>query len=330
MPDHLIGTTVCPIPVPTPFPVGPITCYLIRGEDGRSVLVDAGPNTPEAWEALTAGLAHWNTPLESLGTLIITHGHPDHYGQAARVAAASGAPVWGPEHPEDRAFIEEHPAALHRWVAFLRVFMPRTGFPLAPLERLCRMIDARTDFSQPVRLARTLGDGDTLQAGPLTFRVLHTPGHTPGLLCLLAPDHGLLLSSDHILPTITPNPVLQRFEDFFGDRFRGLVAFQASVDRLAPLAIDLALPSHGAPVPDLRGRIRDIRAHAEDRKQKIHALLDGGPLPLFEAAMRLFPDLPEDQHLLAVFDTIGHADLLVEDGRAAYVKRDALICLSRA
>ena len=328
MPQRLIGTAVCPIVVPTPFPVGPITCYLLRGE--RPVLVDAGPNTPEAWEALTAGLAHWNTPLTSLGAIIITHGHPDHYGQAARVAEASGAPVWGPEHPEDRAFIEEHPAALHRWVGFMRAFMPRTGFPLAPLERLCRMIDARTDFSRPVRLARILGDGETVEAGDLAFRVIQTPGHTPGLFCLHAAAEGLLLSSDHILPTITPNPVMQRFEDFFGDRFRGLVAFQASLDRLAPLAIDLALPSHGAPVPDLRGRSRDIRAHAEDRKQKVHALLDGGPLSLFEAAMGVFPDLPEDQHLLAVFDTIGHADLLVEDGRAAYVERDGLLALARA
>ncbi len=328
MPHRLVGTTVCPIVIPTPFPVGPITCYLVRGE--RPVLVDAGPNTPGAWEALTEGLARWNIPLASLGAIIITHGHPDHYGQAARVAQASGAPVWGPEHPEDRAFIEEHPAALHRWVAFMRAFMPRTGFPVAPLERLCGMIDARTDFSRPVPLARLLRDGETLEVGDLTFKVLQTPGHTPGLFCLYAAAEGLLLSSDHILPTITPNPVLQRFEDFFGDRFRGLVAFQASLDRLAPLAIDLALPSHGAPVPDLRGRIRDIRAHAEDRKQKIHALLDGGPLPLFEAAMRIFPDLPEDQHLLAVFDTIGHADLLVEDGRAAYVERDGLLALARA
>ncbi len=327
MPDDPIGTTVCPITVPTPFPVGPITCYLLRGD--RPILVDAGPNTPEAWEALTAGLAQWQTPLTALRTIIITHGHLDHYGQAARVAAASGAAVWGPDAP-DRAFIEDHPAELFRWTDFLRGFMPRTGFPGAPLERLCRLVKARTDYAQPVRLARILRDGDAVAAGPLSFTVVHTPGHTPALFCLHAAAAGLLLGSDHILPTITPNPILQRFDDFFGDRFRGLVAFQASLDRLAPLAIDLALPSHGAPVPDLPRRIRDIRAHAEDRKQKIRALLDGGPLSLFEAAMRIFPDLPEEQHLLAVFDTIGHADLLVEDARAAYVEHDGLLCLARA
>ena len=327
MPEQFIGSAVCPIPVPTPFPVGPITCYLLRGH--RPILVDAGPSTPDAWEALMAGMARWNTAITALRAIIVTHGHPDHYGQAARVAAASGAPVWGPDG-SDRALIEDHPAELHRWVGFLRRFMPRTGFPAAPLDRLCRMIESRTDYAQPVHLARILRDGDHVPADPLSFRVVHTPGHTPGLFCLYAGGEGLLLSSDHILPTITPNPILQRFDDFFGDRFRGLVAFQASLDRLAPFRIALALPSHGAPIRDLPQRIRGIRAHAEDRKQKIHALLDGGPSPLFHLAMRLFPDLPEEQHLLAVFDTIGHADLLVEDGRAAYFEREALICLSRA
>lgn len=326
MPDRLIGTTVCPIPVPTPFPVGPITCYLVRGD--RPVLVDAGPNTPEAWQALTAGLARWDTPLTALSAILITHGHPDHLGQAARVAAASGAPVWGPEG--DRASIEDYPAEILRWVAFMRRFMPRTGFPHDALERLCRMIEGRGDVAQPVRLDRVLRDGDRVAAGGLDLTVVHTPGHTPGLVCLHAAAEGLLLSSDHILPTITPNPILQIFVDFSRDRFRGLVAFLASLDRVAGLHVGLALPSHGDPVRDLSERIRAMRAHARDRAQKIHALLDAGRPPLFEIAMQLFPDLPEAQHLLAVFDAIGHADLLVDDGRAAYVEQDGLICLSRA
>src|SRR3972149_4514997 len=93
MPRGLVRTPVCPIPVPTPFPVGPIPCYLLRGE--RPVLVDAGPNTPDAWEALTAGLARWETPVTALSAIVITHGHPDHYGQAARLGAAAGGPPGG-------------------------------------------------------------------------------------------------------------------------------------------------------------------------------------------------------------------------------------------
>jgi glyoxylase-like metal-dependent hydrolase (beta-lactamase superfamily II) len=192
------------------------------------------------------------------------------------------------------------------------------------------MVEGRGDVAEPIRLERILRDGDHVAAGGLDFTVVHTPGHTPGLVCLHAAAQGLLLSSDHILPSITPNPILQPFEDFWRDRFRGLVAFLASLDRVGRLNVSLVLPSHGDPVRDLPQRIQSMRAHSADRSQKIHALLDGGQLPLFQVAMQLFPDLPEAQHLLAVFDTIGHADLLVEDGRAAYVEQDGLICLTRA
>ena len=325
MGDHLIGTTVCPITIPTPFPVGPINCFLIRGE--HPVLVDAGPNTEEAWATLLAGLARYDTPPTALRAIVITHGHPDHLGQAARLAAHSGASIWGPVG--DKAFIEDYPGEVLRWLDFMRGFMPRTGFPAEPLQRLCKVLEERADSADPIRLDRVLHDGDRFAAGPLDLTVVHTPGHTPGLVCLHAAAEGLLLSSDHILPTITPNPILQRFDDFFRDRFRGLAAYMASLDRVERLSVSLALPSHGAPVRDLPERLRAMRTHAEDRKQKIHAMLNGGPVPIFRVAMQLFPDLPEHQYLLAVFDTIGHADLLVDDRRALYFEEDGVLCVAR-
>jgi glyoxylase-like metal-dependent hydrolase (beta-lactamase superfamily II) len=325
MPNDLIGITVCPITIPTPYPVGPVNCFLIRGP--HPILVDAGPNTPEAWDTLLAGLQRYETPITALRTIVITHGHPDHLGQACRVAAASGAALWGAEG--DRAFIEDYPGEILRWLAFMRRFLPRTGFPVESLERVCRMLEERTAAADPLRLDRLLRDGDHVTSGELDFTVVHTPGHTPGLICLHAEEAGLLLGSDHILPTITPNPILQRFDDFSRDRFRGLAAYMTSLDRVEGLHIRVVLPSHGEAVTDLPDRLRTMRGHTEDRKQKIHALLDDGPLPLYQVAMRLFPDLPEHQHLLAMFDTIGHADLLADDGRAAYVEQHALLCLAR-
>ena len=95
--------------LPTPFPVGPVNVYLIEGRE--PVLIDAGPNTREAWDSLLQGFQALGATIDQIRHVIITHGHADHYGLASRIAAESGAPVW--IHRDDRAMIQDYPKALH-------------------------------------------------------------------------------------------------------------------------------------------------------------------------------------------------------------------------
>src|SRR5690349_2423737 len=76
----------------TPFKVGPVNSYVV--DDDPLTLVDCGPLTAQAWTDLVAGLAALGRRPEEVGRLIITHGHADHWGLAARIVAASGAEVW--------------------------------------------------------------------------------------------------------------------------------------------------------------------------------------------------------------------------------------------
>lgn len=46
----------------------------------------------------------------------------------------------------------------------------------------------------------TLADGDTIEVGRLRLGVIHTPGHTPGSLCFVLPEAGLLFSGDTLFP----------------------------------------------------------------------------------------------------------------------------------
>src|SRR6476469_3640338 len=75
--------------LPTPFKVGPVNSYIVDTEP--LTLVDCGPLTEEAWAALEAGLAAHGWRVQDIGRLIITHGHVDHWGLAARIVAISGA-----------------------------------------------------------------------------------------------------------------------------------------------------------------------------------------------------------------------------------------------
>ena len=77
------------VPIPN-NPLGFLNSYLIEGEEGW-LLVDAGWDYPEALEAVVQQLEAEGLGLESISQIVITHGHPDHYGLMERISRASGA-----------------------------------------------------------------------------------------------------------------------------------------------------------------------------------------------------------------------------------------------
>ena len=79
------------IRVPTPFAVGRVNCYVLHG-DGLT-LVDPGPASEDAREVLAEGLAEEGYEVADVDQVLVTHPHMDHFGDAAALAAVSGAEV---------------------------------------------------------------------------------------------------------------------------------------------------------------------------------------------------------------------------------------------
>ena len=100
----------------------------------------------------------------TLKLIVSTHGHWDHIGDNAALAAHSGAPI--AVHPLDRGRLEH----------------PDRG--MAPFE------------IPPSVPAVELAEGGVIRFGDLRLDVLHTPGHTEGSVCLLAADDGILFAGD--------------------------------------------------------------------------------------------------------------------------------------
>jgi glyoxylase-like metal-dependent hydrolase (beta-lactamase superfamily II) len=253
-------------------------------EDRRGItLVDPGlPGLP-TWRALKKRLAESGFSIEHVHTVVITHSHPDHFGQAATLHRKFGADIV--THRSFRTFLDPQAEADDEEVEIITSLdeskanvhaNPAAGrspfdsetpwggerhqLPLARRLRYRAMRVAGRRFMTTPRPTRRVNEADVIEIGDREWVSVHTPGHTPDHLCLLDPDNGVLISGDHILPTITPHI------SGMGETVDPLADFFESLDRMSSFAsVGKVLPAHGLEFDDLVGRAQDIRRHHEER-----------------------------------------------------------------
>jgi glyoxylase-like metal-dependent hydrolase (beta-lactamase superfamily II) len=134
-------------------------CFLFFDEAGRDCLIiDPGA---EAEKILALIAAKKLLPQ----AVVLTHGHPDHLGAAATLCGRFRIPLWLHEADEE-------------------MLRSRGGRDLAAL----------FGIEPPPAAGRLLAHGDTLAAGGLELKVIHSPGHSPGSILLYG--QGLLFTGD--------------------------------------------------------------------------------------------------------------------------------------
>lgn len=141
--------------------VGPAATnvHLLADERSREAIAIDTATPSLAWLVGELAARDWTLKL-----IVSTHGHWDHIGDNAAVASHTGAEI--AVHPLDRPRLE------------------RPDPLFAPLE------------IPPSVPAVELAEGGAIRFGAIRLRVLHTPGHTEGSVCLLAEEEGLLYSGD--------------------------------------------------------------------------------------------------------------------------------------
>ena len=89
--------------------------------------------------------------------------------------------------------------------------------------------------------------------------------------------------------------------------------------------VDIILPGHGEPVTDHVALI-DERFRMHDRRaEKIHALFSERPRTAYEIAQALWGNVAVTQAYLTLSEVLGHADLLVADGRVVEQREDGVV-----
>ncbi len=268
--------------------LGHVNCYAM--EDARGItLVDPGLPGPKTWRELQRIMASGGLPIERVHSVVVTHSHPDHFGQAGQFRKRFGADVithrsfrtfLDPEAEDQesaddlevidrpvKAQIESLQGQDLRRGPFAKQ-TPWGGDPYSmPRSRRLRywaMRKAAGRFVATPTPTRRVEDAQVLELGGREWVAVHTPGHTIDHLCLYDPAAGVMISGDHVLPTITPHisglgTTVDPLKDFFD-----------SLDLMKTFdGVRTVLPAHGLEFGDLSGRAEDIKRHHHERLEKL-------------------------------------------------------------
>jgi len=191
---------------------GPLThpwdasAYLINGDE--PALIDCG--SAEGYPALKRALIGFGYQPRDIKRVIGTHGHWDHLSGMARLREESDAKLY--LHEMDAAQVESGDSVRTAAELYLKPFPP------TPVDGF-------------------LHEGDVLTVNDFTFTVYHTPGHSPGSICLRATvvGTGLLVAGDTLWGGYSPRVGSD------------LEAWATTLDRLLEVDFDVVTIGHGRP-----------------------------------------------------------------------------------
>jgi glyoxylase-like metal-dependent hydrolase (beta-lactamase superfamily II) len=297
--------------IPTPFAVGRVNCYLI--EDEPLTLVDTGPNSGKALDELESQLSDHGHSIEDLEQLIVTHQHIDHLGLAEIVVQRSGARVAALGIARERlANFDDDAEAEDRFAVEL---MLRNGIPEEVTVALRSVSRSFRGWGSHVEVTHPLEDGQALPFGDRTLQAIHRPGHSPSDTVFWDEQRRILIAADHLIAHISSNPLISRPLDGSEKRPQALVTYIESMRRTREMPAEIVLSGHGDPITDHVALIDDRIAKHERRKEKIYKLIAEQPRSGFELAQAIWGNVAVTQAFLTLSEVIGHADLLVNEGR---------------
>ncbi len=280
------------------FGPGSVNTYLLRSGSGEGVLVDTGYNSSgvdlvEALDDLGANVQD----------VVMTHAHIDHIGGVEAVRRRFSPHLW--MHAREARGL----AAVERWVV---------GPHLAALRRQSAAFELGEVLGILRAYLRSLPQGVGLLGGATSHiggcEVIHTPGHTPGHVCVYSRSSGILLSGDHILPDTTTNVAYYPLAGY--EPLREYLSSLVLVERLRPR---LALPSHGGPITDLSRLVDRSFQHHENRLLEVLANISAHS-SLIEVSSGIswskgaFGELGPIDKWLALLEALAHIEFLKDLG----------------
>ena len=296
--------------MPLPFALNHINLWLLRDTKGWTA-VDCGiglDDTRAHWEKIFASFVG----RSGLTRVLVTHFHPDHFGNAAWLTRRFGAPLWMTETEFLTAHAQYEALAGFGSDATAALFSEH-GLDAQRVSGIAgRGNSYRKVVGEPPSCFVRIMEGDEIEIGGNAWRVIIGYGHAPEHAALYCKSLGVLISGDMLLPKISTNISVWPTKPE-SDPLR---LFLRSIDRFTELPAEtLVLPSHGLPFRGAHHRVQMLHDHHRDRLAEV---IDACSQPC--SAADLLPvlfrrTLDTHQTFFAMGESIAHLNYLWFQGK---------------
>lgn len=246
-----------------PF-IQPVNVFLLAGDE--LVLIDSGEGTNHSMERLSSRFEDLGFDLDDLSMIINTHDHIEHFGGNAALKDISCAKILA--HRLAIPFIED-----------MGNHAPQESELKDLPKEVTNFIKVRSSMYRNLTTAKVdigLEGNELIPVGDFVLRIIHTPGHTRGHICIYEEGEETLFAGDLIMKEGTP--YIGALPPQYGD----MVDFLNSIRRLKDLNLRRLLPSHGEEVRDPYKRIEETIQSKLRREREVQQVLERGGKTLQE------------------------------------------------
>jgi len=254
---------------PSPFTFTGTVSYIVGR--GKVAIIDPGPDDPAHAQALLDAVRG-----ETVTHIVVTHTHRDHSPNAARIKAATGAPIYA--EGVHRASRPRYESEQHN---------PESG--------------ADRDFRPNV----TVCDGDTIEGDGWRLEAVATPGHTANHMAFAWPGRELMFIGDHVMGWST---------SIVAPPDGSMVDYMASLDKLTRRGEQLYFSGHGPEIPEAPKYLRFLIRHRQAREASILHRLGKGEADIPTIVRASYIGIDPRLVTAAGYSVLAHLEDLVARG----------------
>lgn len=318
-----------------PFDVKFVCVFLFELE-GKKILIDAGLNVLPWKKKFLSLLQQINVKIEDIDYCFVTHDHLDHNGLLKFIKRKNPSlKILMHEFTNYSLNFSADPEKYELMKENARKFAETFSSYGMDQKYIQPILSWFLQWPKIVRYQAPdviLQDDDEISIGRSKLKIIWTPGHSIGHICVFNEKNSHLFSGDHILSRITPHIGQYHMLSLVDSKYvypNILEMYLKSLDKIERLNPKLIFPAHQEIIENPLERISEIRKHHQMRFDSICKVIKNNPLTPFEISQIHFgPNLDNMNKYLAINEVLSHLFYLENKNKVTRGKKNGKILFS--